>query len=145
MLLDVLEHIDDDSGSLSAVRSLMSNNGVILITVPAFQWLWSEHDVVHHHRRRYSKENLKEKLDLCGFKVKYISYFNTLLFPFALAERIKQRIFPPHVTKVLKLPNRKINYLLEKIFSMEVNFINKISLPFGLSLLVVAEKNMSHE
>ena len=145
VLLDVLEHIDDDSGSLSVVRSLMSNNGVILITVPAFQWLWSEHDVVHHHRRRYSKENLKEKLDLCGFKVKYISYFNTLLFPFALAERIKQRIFPPHGTEVLKLPNRKINYLLEKIFSMEVNFINKISLPFGLSLLVVAEKNMSHE
>ena len=140
VLLDVLEHIDDDSGSLSAAKSLMSNNGVILITVPAFQWLWSEHDVIHHHKRRYSKSELREKLDSSGFRIKYISYFNTLLFPFALVERIGQKIFSPSNPEILELPNNKINFLLEKIFSLETIFMNKISLPFGLSLVAIAEK-----
>ena len=54
VLLDVLEHIDDDSKSLSIVRNLMSNNGVILITVPAFQWLWSRHDDIHQHSSIHS-------------------------------------------------------------------------------------------
>ena len=69
VLLDVLEHIDDDSQSLTTVRSLMNNKALILITVPAFQWLWSDHDVLHHHSRRYSKSTLKEKLDSSGFRV----------------------------------------------------------------------------
>ena len=144
VLLDVLEHIDDDNQSLATVRSLMNDKALILITVPAFQWLWSDHDVLNHHRRRYSKSTLKEKLDLSGFRVKYISYFNTLLFPFALVERIKQKMFPPSTEEVLKIPNNKINFLLEKIFSYEVNFINKMSFPFGLSLLAIAEK-INHE
>lgn len=140
VLLDVLEHIDDDSKSLTTVRKLMNNKGIILITVPAFQWLWSEHDVIHHHKRRYSKSELREKLDSSGFRIKYISYFNTLLFPFALVERIGQKIFFPSNPEILELPNNKINFLLEKIFSLEAIFMNKISLPFGLSLVAIAEK-----
>jgi len=140
VLLDVLEHIDDDSKSLTTVRKLMNNKGIILITVPAFQWLWSEHDVIHHHKRRYSKSELREKLDSSGFRIKYISYFNTLLFPFALVERIGQKIFSPSNPEILELPNSKINFLLEKIFSLEAIFMNKISLPFGLSLVAIAEK-----
>jgi len=140
VLLDVLEHIDDDSKSLTTVRKLMNNKGIILITVPAFQWLWSEHDVIHHHKRRYSKSKLREKLDSSGFRIKYISYFNTLLFPFALVERIGQKIFSPSNPEILELPNNKINFLLEKIFSLEAIFMNKISLPFGLSLVAIAEK-----
>ena len=140
VLLDVLEHIDDDSKSLTTVRKLMNNKGIILITVPAFQWLWSEHDVIHHHKRRYSKSELREKLDSSGFRIKYISYFNTLLFPFALVERIGQKIFSPSNPEILELPNNKINFLLEKIFSLEAIFMNKISLPFGLSLVAIAEK-----
>jgi len=140
VLLDVLEHIDDDSQSLTTVRDLMNDKALILITVPAYQWLWSDHDVLHDHKRRYSKSTLKEKLYLSGFRLKYISYFNTLLFPFALAERIKQKILPKLNEEILKMPNSKINFLLEKIFSYEVNFINKISYPFGLSLFAIAEK-----
>ena len=140
VLLDVLEHIDDDSKSLTTVRKLMNNKGIILITVPAFQWLWSEHDVIHHHKRRYSKSELREKLDSSGFRIKYISYFNTLLFPFALVERIGQKIFSSSNPEILELPNNKINFLLEKIFSLEAIFMNKISLPFGLSLVAIAEK-----
>ena len=140
VLLDVLEHIDDDSKSLTTVRKLMNNKGIILITVPAFQWLWSEHDVIHHHKRRYSKSELREKLDSSGYRIKYISYFNTLLFPFALVERIGQKIFSPSNPEILELPNNKINFLLEKIFSLEAIFMNKISLPFGLSLVAIAEK-----
>ena len=52
-MLDVLEHIDDDAGSLKALRNLIARNGRILITVPALPWLWSKHDEIHHHKRRY--------------------------------------------------------------------------------------------
>ena len=142
VMLDVLEHIDDDSQSLTTVKNLMKDKGLILITVPAYQWLWSEHDVHHHHIRRYSKSPLKEKLDISGFKVKYISYFNTLLFPFALIERMKQRIFPSK-EEIFNMPNKRINFLFEKIFSFESNFINKMSFPFGLSLIVIAENSES--
>ena len=143
VLLDVLEHIEDDTQSLATIRTLMSDKALILITVPAYQWLWSEHDTLHHHVRRYSKKTLKEKLNVSGFRVKYISYFNTLLFPFALVERMKQRIFSSSNEEALSMPNKSINYLLEKIFSYEANFINKISFPFGLSLIVIAENSES--
>ena len=72
-----------------------------------------------------------------------ISYFNTLLFPFALVERIKQKLFPSLNEEILNMPDKRVNYLLEKIFSFEANLLNKISFPFGLSLIVVAENSES--
>ena len=69
VMLDVLEHIDDDRQSLITVKNLMKDKALILITVPAYQWLWSEHDVHHQHVRRYSKLTLREKLDISGFSV----------------------------------------------------------------------------
>jgi len=86
---------------------------------------------------------VKYLLNQSGFKIQYISYFNTLLFPLAILERVKQKIFPPSEEEVLNMPNSLLNFFLEKIFSLEVYLINKISLPFGLSIIAVAEKRDS--
>ena len=143
VLLDVLEHIEEDNETLATLKSLMCDKASILITVPAYQWLYGQHDILHHHVRRYSKSSVKKKLNIFGFKIKYISYFNTLLFPFALVERIKQKLFPSLNEEILNMPDKRVNYLLEKIFSFEANLLNKISFPFGLSLIVVAENSES--
>ncbi len=136
-LLDVLEHIDDDRGSLAKITGLIRADGKILITVPAYQWLWSEHDDRHHHKRRYSKKELTSVLNDSGLIVSHITYFNTLLFPLAVLERLKQKIRPG---PPLALPPPLLNACLERIFSLEERWIDKFPFPYGLSLLAVARK-----
>lgn len=84
-MLDVVEHIEDDVAALAAMRDCLAPGGKILITVPAHQWMWSAHDVVNHHKRRYSKAALKAALDKAGLSPTHFGYFNSLLFPLAAA------------------------------------------------------------
>ena len=81
-LFDVPEHIEQDIQALAAVRKLLKDNGCALITVPAYQWLYGQHDKCHHHFRRYSKLALLEKSKYAILFTKRIGYFNCLLFPF---------------------------------------------------------------
>lgn len=138
VLLDVLEHIDDDRGSLARIAGLINAAGKILITVPACQWLWSEHDDRHHHKRRYSKKDLMAVLHDSGLIVDHITYFNTLLFPLAALERLRQKIRPARAA--MALPPPLLNACLEKIFGFEEKWIGKFPLPYGLSLLAIARK-----
>jgi len=94
VLLDVLEHIDDDVGSLIALRDCVKDNGKLIITVPAYQFLWTQHDDLHHHKRRYTVKRIRKVIENSGWQVDYISYFNSFLFPLALGDRIKQKMFP---------------------------------------------------
>jgi len=140
VMLDVLEHIDDDNMSLQVLHEHVKDNGVLLITVPAYQFLWGYHDEVHHHKRRYNVSRMKNLLKQTGWKITYISYFNTLLFPLAFIIRIKQKIFPSTNEEVIKVPNKWLNILFEKIFSLECHLIRHFPLPFGLSIIVLSEK-----
>ncbi|MBL1141660.1 MAG: class I SAM-dependent methyltransferase [Proteobacteria bacterium] len=140
VLLDVLEHIDDDAGSLEALGNYMNDNGSLVLTVPAYQFLWTSHDEQHHHKRRYTVTQLKTLIENNGWNVSYISYFNTLLFPLALIDRIKQKWFSSGENEGLKMPSTCINAIFEKIFSFESRFIGKIAFPFGLSIIAVAKK-----
>lgn len=140
VMLDVLEHIDDDEKSLSVLTGWAKNNGSLLITVPAYQFLWTSHDDINHHKRRYTAKHLKRIIESNGWKVQYISYFNTFLFPLAFIDRIKQRIFPSSKFNELEMPNKYINIIFEKLFSLESYIIGKIAFPFGLSIIVVASK-----
>lgn len=140
VLLDVLEHIDDDEKSLSMLKNWAKNNAVLLITAPAYQFLWTRHDELHHHKRRYTVGQLKKIIEKNGWKVKYISYFNSFLFPIAFLARLKDKFFPPSTIDGLAVPNRFINRLFEKIFSLEACLLGRLTLPFGLSIIVVAEK-----
>lgn len=140
VMLDVLEHIDDDAKSLVVLRDCIKESGKLIITVPAYQFLLSNHDKLHHHKRRYSVQYLKKIIESNGWKVDYISYFNTFLFPLALIDRIRQIVFPPTKDNVLNVPHKWINSFFERIFSFESKLIGQFIFPFGLSIMVVARK-----
>ena len=87
-LLDVLEHVDGDEAALRSIATKLAPGGSILVTVPAYQWMWSAHDEAHHHKRRYSRRGLRSVAEAAGLKVDRIGYFNSLLFPLAAAVRL---------------------------------------------------------
>ena len=133
-LFDVLEHIEDDLGTLRAVNNLLTEEGRTLISVPAYQWLWSPHDEFLHHKRRYSAEELEAKLSDVSLKLERITYFNTLLFPLAVAARLASSRRSPGASK----PAAPINDILRRTFAAERSILDHVDLPFGLSLLAVA-------
>lgn len=138
-LLDVLEHIDQDEESLNAVKSLLSSQGKLLITVPAYSWLWSSHDVFNHHKRRYTKKQLISDLECAGFNVFNCSYFNTYLFPVAVGVRLWERLFSRKETNVgVDNKSKFTNAVLLSIFATERHLFPKKVMPFGLSIWAVA-------
>ncbi|MBC8145306.1 MAG: class I SAM-dependent methyltransferase [bacterium] len=86
LLLDVIEHIDDDLAVLKRAREIVGRDGRVIVTVPAYMWMWSAHDVLHHHKRRYSKRQLRDVLDQAGLEPVKFTYYNTLLFPVGAAK-----------------------------------------------------------
>lgn len=107
----------------------------MLITVPAYQWLWSQHDEINHHKRRYEKATLRAALTGAGFNILRISFFNSILFPAALVQRL---VAGPSSDMALKIPPAPINALLREVFAMERFLLRSFNFPFGLSLLAVA-------
>lgn len=136
-LFDVLEHIEEDFASLVAIKKLLADGGWILVTVPAYQWLWSKHDEFLHHKRRYSASDLREKIITAGLRAEKISYFNTLLFPLAVSARFKDRLLKAPSASGIEVPADPLNALLYRIFSAERYLLEKLSLPFGVSLLAI--------
>lgn len=136
-MLDVLEHVDDDLGSLAALRDRLSDGGSLLITVPAVPALWSEHDEIHHHKRRYSKSELAAKLAAAGLVPRRLGYFNSLLFPLALAERLASRFGRGQSDGAVPTV---INALFARIFAFESRLLSWLSFPIGLSLYAVVQK-----
>ncbi len=145
--LDVIYHqgVSDDIVALKEFNRVLASNGYLILNLPAYEFMKSNHDKAVHTARRYTSRMLKEKLCIAGFKVKKISYRNSVLFPLALIVRMYQKI----VTKKnqteqksdLSTPPQVINLLFEKILKIENRLINKnISLPFGLSVFCIAEK-----
>ncbi len=138
--LDVLEHVEDDRGTLLTAHRLLNGGGKLLITVPAFPSLWSPLDVMLHHKRRYTPPQLKEVVISAGFSIQHLTYFNTLLFPVALARRVAAKAMHTETMGDLEIPGKVLNSVLKKIFELEKPLIPKVSFPFGLSLLCWAEK-----
>lgn len=138
-LFDVLEHIQDDVGSLAALRERLGEGGKILLTVPALPFLWSGHDVRHHHFRRYTAASLSEVARKAGLKVTYSSYFNFFLFPLAVAARGVKRLTGSEVPDD-RMPAGWLNAILARIFGSERHLLGRIRLPIGLSLTAVLEK-----
>jgi len=138
-LWDVLEHIDEDIDSLEAIRNKLNQKGIIVITVPAYKFLWSAHDVVSQHKRRYNKKYLSSIVSKSGMHIKYATYFNTFLFPIITTIRTLNNIFKNNNTDV-SLPSKPLNNLLIKIFSCEKRILPKFIFPFGVSILLIAER-----
>jgi SAM-dependent methyltransferase len=138
-VLDVVEHIEDDVAALQAMRARLAPGGKILITVPAHQWMWSAHDVVNHHHRRYSKTTLVKAIDAAGLRPRKLGYFNSLLFPLAAGARIMGRITGREDSDDTP-PAAPLNTLFEKIFRLERHMVGRLPMPPGVSIITLAEQ-----
>ncbi|HYI64407.1 MAG TPA: class I SAM-dependent methyltransferase [Allosphingosinicella sp.] len=135
-LLDVLEHVDEDQAALESIATKLAPGGRILVTVPAYRWMWSAHDVAHHHKRRYSKRGLRRVAEAAGLRVRRIGYFNSLLFPLAAAVRVAGRI-AGRTSSDDKVPPAPFNRLFTGLFGLERHLVGRIPLPAGVSLFAL--------
>jgi SAM-dependent methyltransferase len=135
--LDVIEHIADDKAALEGIARVLKPGGKLVMTVPAHQWMWSAHDVVNHHQRRYSKRDFKTLVDRSPLKLEAIGYLNSLLFPVAMAQRLASKLSGKEDAN-LSPPAGPINQALERVFALERRVIGRVPLPPGLSLFAVA-------
>lgn len=138
--LDVLEHLPNEMPALHEIRRVLKPQGLAVFTVPAYQWLWSKHDVALHHYRRYTAHGLRARLEEADFEVLKLSYSVMLMFLpillFRWADRFSSK--PPSAS-VVPLPNR-LNRWLTGLQSLEARLIRHLNLPFGVSLVAVARK-----
>ena len=141
-MLDLLEHLKDDLLALREAFRVLKPRGRILITVPSYRFLWSGHDEALHHQRRYSKKELEEKVKKAGFKVKKLSFAITTFFPLILFFRLSQKLFIKSAlpkTSYVILPDW-LNSSFIGLLKLEAQLLRHINLPFGVSLVCVAEK-----
>jgi len=148
---DVIEHIEDDNLGVEEMQRVCKKDGFVVLTVPAFMSLWSHHDKINHHFRRYKKSEIKNLIKKHG-EIQYLSYFNFFLFPFVFLFRKANNLLG--FSKNNKLNNAKvgsdldyfkkegfISKLLYNILRAEKSLIRKrIALPFGVSLLATWKK-----
>ena len=139
LLLDVIEHLDDDLAALRAAGTVLAACGMLVLTAPAYPWLWSAHDVVLGHRRRYVATGLRRLVERAGFGVERLTYFNTVLFPLIAGRRLYKQWLGDH-RHDLQRPGRALNILLEGLFSLERHVVPVVTLPFGTSLFLVARR-----
>lgn len=137
--LDVIEHIDHDEEAVLALSKRLVSGGYILATVPAYRWMWSHHDVVHHHKRRYSAEQFRSLFENAGLQVVRCTHFNTALLPLAVTVRAVKRLLGSQ-TGDDALPPSPVNRLLERVFSFERHWLRRGRFPWGLSILVIAQR-----
>lgn len=136
-LFDVLEHIPDDRAALNSLHTVVKPGGLLVLTVPAYQWLFGPHDAAHHHHRRYLATALQTLAQQTGWQVCRISYFNTWLLPVVMLHRFKQRLFPGKAGSDARMPAPWLNWLLTKIFSSESRWLRHHNFLFGVSILIV--------
>ncbi len=134
--LDVIEHVEDDVAALKALASCLEPGGRMLITVPAFPWMWSGHDVANHHFRRYTKATLRNAAEQAGLTVEFMGWFNSILFPFAALNRLAARVTGKEGSADA-MPPAPINALFETLFGLERYLIGKLPLPPGVSIAAV--------
>jgi 2-polyprenyl-3-methyl-5-hydroxy-6-metoxy-1,4-benzoquinol methylase len=139
LMLDVLEHLDNPVGALRRVSELLEVNGKFVATVPAFMALWTNHDVINHHRTRYTKATLHEIAAQTDLRILEERYFYHWTCPVKLAVAIIERTFHSE-PQPAQISARWINELLYRISRMEQRMLTPLSIAFGSSLLMIANK-----
>ncbi len=140
LCLDVIEHLEDDCGGLRELRRVLAPGGALLVTVPAYQWLWSGHDEINQHHRRYSRATLQRAARESGWECARTTHFNSLLLPAAIALRALDRLHTRATESSLDLwvPPAPLNWVLQQPLNLEAALIGRGGrIPVGLSLLAV--------
>ena len=145
-MFDVLEHIEDDSTVLANIHGALRPGGTVIISVPQYQFMWSELDELVHHKRRYSRSDLLEKISRAGLDVTFSTSFVCTLFPLMLAKRfLGRRSSPEHTYRQSLETHVKfspwLNGIMDRMTTFDEFLIRRgASLPFGGTLVVVARK-----
>ena len=150
-LLDTVEHVPAEGKVFEECRRVLRNGGKLMITGPAFMFLWSRNDIINMHQRRYTVPELKRKLEEHGFRVLRMSYNNFFIFPLAALlillrrGRAEPELASPHFDEEayqveMEPASPAVNRLLTFVGKVEVMLLNRVNLPFGTSIIAIAEK-----
>lgn len=145
-MFDVIEHLDDWYEVVVEARRVLRPDGTLVVTVPAFQWLWSHHDDWNEHRRRYSRKQLSSALSEAGFDTCFASYLFLPLLPAALfragRDRVSERSSSAEAERKLETqlaPSRRVNTVLSRVLEVERRALDHLAMPIGSSVLALAK------
>jgi SAM-dependent methyltransferase len=136
---DVIEHVPDDAGAVARLAEYLKPGGFMVTTVPAYAWMWSDHDAAHHHKRRYGLPTYRRLFEGAGLKVRRASHFNSVLFPPIAAVRLAKNA-TGRTGGDEAMPPAPLNAVLKHLFGLERTLLRVGDLPFGVSILLIAEK-----
>ena len=137
---DVIEHVDEDRASVAAIGALVRPGGYMIATVPGQPWMWSRHDELHHHKRRYRLTAFRDLFIGAGLEVVKASYFNALLFPLIASVRAVKLAAGSTAPDDDGVPAAPLNAALTALFGSEGAWLQRADLPFGVSILVIARR-----
>jgi len=141
--MDILEHLDDDATGIRSFHQALERQGVLIVTVPAFGFLWGIQDEVTGHKRRYSRQEIVNKLRREGFEIMKSSYFNFFLFfPILIARRLIHLV-GLRIESENEINFPAVNFFLKAIFSLESYVLRWCPFPFGVSIFCIAKKSES--
>ena len=140
--LDVIEHLDDDVAGLKEMHRVTKSGGYSLIFVPAFMWLWGVQDDISHHRIRYTRKQIVERIEKAGFKVERATYANFTFFAPVLGGRTLMKLTGIKPESENNINISALNGLFGKLFSAERFWLKNLDFPFGVSIVVVARKSV---
>ena len=142
--MDVLEHVEGDVHMLEQLYRVLKPQGILILIVPSFQSLWSSRDVRLGHKRRYSLQELKQKVGRVGFCLKKMAYLDALAFPaFYLWVKAKSLFGEktPDIQMDMLAPPRLLNAFLLRLMRLENQMLTRLPAPFGVALLCVAQRS----
>jgi ubiquinone/menaquinone biosynthesis C-methylase UbiE len=139
--LDVIEHVPDHLGVLNEIYRVLRPGGLVLITVPAYQFLWSRHDELNHHQRRYRRSRLRSLVSSANFEITKLSYYNTILFPAAVVRKALMRFGRDDgpASHLDEVPD-PLNSVFKWILIGERPLLQRWNLPFGASIICAARR-----